>query len=128
MTRNYSDSIALAAARIVAASGVDITQPVPILPLAKRLMQETGCGIDAAKRHIARAVRLARGESINPPTWGGHRTPAGGRPTMTNYRITFIAKDGETKTVTVQARNTFEATQIAGAFNCTILALEDLDA
>ena len=83
MTRQYSDSIALAAREIVAASAVDTTQPVPILPLAKRLMAETGCGIDAAKRHIARQIRLARGETTNAPTWGGKRTPAGGRPTLT---------------------------------------------
>jgi len=80
MTRQYSDSIALAARNIVAASAVDITQPVHILPLAKLLMAEAGCSIDTAKRHIARAVRLARGELITSPAWGGHRTPAGGRP------------------------------------------------
>ena len=47
---------------------------------------------------------------------------------MTTYRITFIDKNGETKIVIVEARNTFEATQLAGAFNRQILALEDLDA
>lgn len=80
MTRQYSDSIALAARRIVAASAVDITEPVAILPLAKQLMAETGCGIDAAKRHVAKAIRLARHETITSPTWGGRRTPTGGRP------------------------------------------------
>lgn len=80
MTRQYSDSIGEAARRIVAASPMNPDTPVPVLPLAKQLMAETGCGIDAAKRHIARAVRLARGELTTAPTWGGKRTPAGGWP------------------------------------------------
>lgn len=82
MTRIYSDSIALAAREIVAASAVDITQPVSILPLAKLLQEQTGCSRDTAKRHVAKAIRLARGELINSSTWGGKRTPSGGRPTI----------------------------------------------
>lgn len=88
MTRQYSDSIALAARRIVAASAVDITEPVSILPLARQLMAETGCGIDAAKRHVAKAIRLARHETITSPAWGGKRQPAGGRPKMKTFDST----------------------------------------
>jgi len=89
MTRQYSDSIALAAREIVAASAVDITQPVPILPLARQLMERTGCSITTAKSHIAKAVRLARGELITSPAWGGLRTPAGGRPRIMEHPTTI---------------------------------------
>ena len=106
MTRQYSDSIALAAQNIVQSSGVDITQPVAILPLARQLMAETGCKIDAAKRHIARAVRLARGELTTSPTWGGRRTPAGGRPTM---RYTVVVKDRRGATIAEYPDNSLAA-------------------
>lgn len=46
---------------------------------------------------------------------------------MHRYRITCIDKNGNTVTKTVTARNTFEATQLAGAFNCQVLSFEDLD-
>lgn len=93
MTRQYSDSIALAAAEIVAASGVDLTATVPILPLAKQVQARTGCGIDAAKRHVAKAIRLARHELTDSPAWGGRRTPAGGRPRKMNVTISMTAAD-----------------------------------
>lgn len=46
---------------------------------------------------------------------------------MSNYQITFIASNGETKTVEVEARNEFEAIQLAGAFGKVVLSLVNLD-
>lgn len=77
-TRAYSAALAQAASDLLAASGEDVTQPVKVLPLAKRMAQETGCHISTAKQHIARAARLARHESTEPAAWGGTRPGAGG--------------------------------------------------
>ena len=76
-TRSYSQSLAAAASQLLAASGADITKPVPVLPLAKQMAEATGCHITTAKSHIARAIRRARHEP--DPTWGGTR-PGAGRP------------------------------------------------
>lgn len=72
-TRTRYNELTFAAREVVAASGVDISQPVNVLPLAKQVVERTGCGIDAAKRHVARAIRLARGEAV-ASRWGGSRT------------------------------------------------------
>ena len=71
------------ARRILDESGADITQKVTILPLAKQLMAATDCGIDAAKRRIAEAIRRKRGEYTKAKTgsWGGKREGAGRPPT-----------------------------------------------
>ena len=66
-----------AARRIVQQAGADITQAVKILPLAKQLMSEAGCGIDTAKQHIARAVLILRGESVAKKKHGGRRPGVG---------------------------------------------------
>lgn len=67
------------ARRILDESGADITKKVTILPLAKQLMATTDCGIDAAKRRIAEAIRRKRGEYVKATTgtWGGKREGAG---------------------------------------------------
>jgi hypothetical protein len=67
------------ALRILDESNADITQGVAILPLAKQLMAATDCGIDAAKRRIAEAIRRKRGEHVKATTgtWGGKREGAG---------------------------------------------------
>lgn len=65
---------------IIDANNVPIDKPVKLLPLAKKLMDATGCGIDAAKRRIAQALRLKRGEYAKlTSSWGGNR-PGAGRP------------------------------------------------
>lgn len=46
--------------------------------LVPRLVAQTGCHPDTAKRHLAKAARILRGESA--PAWGGPR-PGAGRPT-----------------------------------------------
>lgn len=75
------------ARRILDESGADITKQVTILPLAKILMETTGCGIDAAKRRIAEAIRRKRGEYAKETTgnWGGKRAGAG-RPAYQFWR------------------------------------------
>ena len=46
---------------------------------------------------------------------------------MKRYDVTFINKNGVTVTKTVEARHEFEAIQIAGAFNLTVLSVVCLD-
>lgn len=46
---------------------------------------------------------------------------------MYNYQVTFIASNGETKTVEVEARHEFEAVQLAGAFGKVVLSVVNLD-
>lgn len=46
---------------------------------------------------------------------------------MYNYQVTFIASNGETVTVEVQARHEFEAMQLVGAFGKIILNIVNLD-
>lgn len=53
-----------------------VTQGGKLLPLAKEMMDATDCSVDTAKRHIARALRLMRGELVRSE-WGGKRDGAG---------------------------------------------------
>ena len=46
---------------------------------------------------------------------------------MYNYQVTFINKDGEQVTKKVLARHEFEAKQLAGAFNCVVISIVNLD-
>ena len=56
-TRHVKDE----AIRIVSSSGVNLLEEnVPVLALAKRLMESTGCGIDTAKVRIVKAARQLR--------------------------------------------------------------------
>jgi hypothetical protein len=48
------------AARILAASGADVSQAVAIRPLAKALVRLSGCGYRTAQRHIEQAILQAR--------------------------------------------------------------------
>ena len=43
------------------------------------------------------------------------------------YRVTFINDDGQTITHAVEARNTFEAVQLAGAFGKVIISVINCD-
>lgn len=81
-TRERSNELQAAARALIQARGVDITRQVAIRPLAQILATEAGCHYDTAKRHIAKAVRLARGE--HSAAWGGAR-PGSGRPKTMNH-------------------------------------------
>ena len=74
-TKQRNAEIAAAARQVLAESGADITDAVAILPLAKQLVTRTGCHISTAKRHVAKAVRVARGELV-ASGWGGKREGA----------------------------------------------------
>jgi hypothetical protein len=78
-TKERSSQLALAARRVAIAHPEHITQGGRLLPLAKEMMTETGCGVDAAKRHIAKQLRLLRGEII-ANKWGGRREGDTGFP------------------------------------------------
>lgn len=83
--KEFTEQVKLAALDIVEKSGVNLLeQNITILPLAKKLMTQTDCGIDTAKARIAWAARrwrhfLATGEPLaeRQPGWGGHRDGAG---------------------------------------------------
>lgn len=77
-TKARSLALQNAAKQLIEEQRVDVTQQVVFLPLAKLLMAQEHCGIDTAKRHIATAVRRARGE-LSYAQWGGYR-PGAGRP------------------------------------------------
>lgn len=62
---------------IVTRNGVDIRISGKILPLAKQLVEETGCSLDKAKQHIAKAIRRLRGELMDIVQRGGKRDGAG---------------------------------------------------
>ena len=59
-TKQRTEQLQSTARKIVVDSKPDLSQSVTILPLAKILMGKEGCKIDAAKRHIAKAIRRER--------------------------------------------------------------------
>ena len=81
-TKERSSQLASIARRIAEAHPDHITHGGRLLPLAKEMMTETGCGVDAAKRHIAKQLRLIRGEIV-AGKWGGRREGANGFPAGT---------------------------------------------
>jgi hypothetical protein len=68
-----------AAINVVQSSGVDVTERVDILPLAKILAEQQDCTVKTAKLRIAEAVRSLRHPDWQPPERGGSR-PGAGRP------------------------------------------------
>jgi hypothetical protein len=52
----------LIAARILAASGADVSQAVAIRPLARALVKISGCDYRTAVRHIELAILQARNQ------------------------------------------------------------------
>lgn len=75
-TKERSSELAAIAAEILTASGADITDSVSIAPMVETMTARTGCHTDTARRHLARAVRRARGELVKA-RWGGARDGAG---------------------------------------------------
>lgn len=77
-TKARSEELQTAARALLKARGVDVTQEVRILPLAKELKAQTDCDISTAKKHVTMAVLHARG-LLSESRWGGVR-PGAGRP------------------------------------------------
>jgi hypothetical protein len=74
-TKERSDAIQAAARALLVEREIDIKQQVLFRPLAQELVKRADCHYDTAKRHIAKAVRRARGEMA--AQWGGAREGAG---------------------------------------------------
>jgi hypothetical protein len=62
-TKKRTFELQLVAARILAASGADVTQAVAIRPMAKAMAKLSGCGYRTAVRHIELAILQARHEN-----------------------------------------------------------------
>lgn len=77
-TKARSLEIQAAARALLLEHNVSINETASSRKYAPLLMERTGCGIDTAKRHIAKAQRIARGEYTHAK-WGGPR-PGAGRP------------------------------------------------
>lgn len=75
-TKERSLELATVARQVAERHPEHITQGGRLLPLAKEMMALTDCGVDAAKRHIARQLRLMRGEIV-AARHGGKREGAG---------------------------------------------------
>jgi D-glycero-D-manno-heptose 1,7-bisphosphate phosphatase len=79
--KEYHQYLADTARQILAESGADIGQPISqraLLRMAQAMQERTGAHIATCKRHIARAIRIERGEMVER-RWGGPR-PGAGKP------------------------------------------------
>lgn len=79
-SKQFTAELQVKARQLLDASGADITGQVMIRPLAKQLVADTGCNIDTAKQHVARAIRRARGDWVGEREQGGRREGAGRPP------------------------------------------------
>lgn len=71
-----SAQLATTARAIIEKDGVDhIRHGGKLLPMARSMMTQTGCSVDTAKRHLAKQLRLIRGEIVAGR--GGVREGAG---------------------------------------------------
>lgn len=74
-TKERNIQLATVARRIAEQHPEHVTEGGKLLPLAKEMMNETGCAVDTAKRHIVKQLRLMRGELMKQ--WGGARDGSG---------------------------------------------------
>jgi len=74
-TNKRSKKLQSLAAEILAASGADVNGAVPIRLLAKSMTGQCDAVYETCKRHIAKAVRVARGHEF--AARGGARAGAG---------------------------------------------------
>ena len=80
-TKHRSEQLAVVARSIIEISGQDhILNGGKLLPLARLMMDATGCSVDTAKRHLAKQLRLMRGELVAIDARGGARLGAGRPP------------------------------------------------
>ena len=77
-TRERSDALHTAARALITARGLDVTADSVPRALAVDFAAAEGCTLETARRHLARAARLMRGEA-SAAQWGGTR-PGAGRP------------------------------------------------
>lgn len=68
-------ALAAAARAFLVERGHNLDTPVPLRQWAPEFAAAQQCHQDTAKRHLARAVRLLRGEAA--VQWGGRRQGAG---------------------------------------------------
>lgn len=78
--KSRSQEIWQAAQEILSEFGADVSKQVDLQPLARELALLSHCSYEAAKRHIRRAIRLARNPDYELPQRGGLRDNPGGRP------------------------------------------------
>ena len=76
-TRARSDAFQQAARALLEEAAFDVRESVDYATFVPLLIERTGCHSDTAKRHLAKAARLMRGEAA--AAWGGSR-PGAGRP------------------------------------------------
>jgi hypothetical protein len=75
-TKERRDAILAAALALLEKRGIDVLDRVPIRELAPELAALVGCHPDTARRHLAKAARLMRGDK-SKDTWGGNREGSG---------------------------------------------------
>lgn len=78
-TRARHNEIAAAARALLDAANPALDERVPFETLVPLLIEQTGCHKNTARRALARAMRLARGEAS--AAWGGAR-PGAGNPAL----------------------------------------------
>jgi hypothetical protein len=76
-TKERSTQLAGVARTIVNRHPEQIMQGGKLLPLAKEMMAEIQCDVSTSKRHIAKQLRLIRGEMAAASQHGGRREGAG---------------------------------------------------
>lgn len=69
---------------------VNVREQVELVPLAHILKERAGVSYDTARRHVHRAVMLARGDLSRAPQWGGLRGNKGGRPRREQVELKSI--------------------------------------
>lgn len=62
------------------------TRRVALRRLADTLSQQTGCALPTARQHVAKAIRLRRGEAVKADGRGGYRPGAGAPAGNQNWR------------------------------------------
>ncbi len=76
-TKKRSAELAIVARRIAEAHPEHVAAGGRLLPLAKEMMAEARCSVDTAKRHLAKQMRLIRGEIVAIDGRGGKREGSG---------------------------------------------------
>lgn len=99
-TRARSNEIAAVARALLDAANPPLNQREPFEALMPLLIEQTGCHPNTARRHIARAMRLKRGEAS--AAWGGARAGAG-NPALKKKEDTML-NDAAKKLVARAAR------------------------